>query len=240
VTLPSEIVKLLKGAASELVSLVEALESHVVATSAIPSQSAPGGDEVAPSEGPHGGPPKVATELVEIIVEPLLYPTQTTTLHLTIKDETMANYQLNAGDSVVVTLTDTDDVTGLAVPTDAGSVTVVLSNISDSVVVDPSGTFLTITGGPLNNGNTVTVNAKVNGVASKPFVGTYDVVASAPVTSSTTLTGTFGVETGPNPPFPGVASPYEYPTGTPTTAAQLAALATNPAAPADTRPLGLQ
>jgi hypothetical protein len=151
----------------------------------------------------------------------------------------MANYQLNAGDSVVVTLTDTDDVTGLAVPTDAGSVTVVLSNISDSVVVDPSGTFLTITGGPLNNGNTVTVNAKVNGVASKPFVGTYDVVASAPVTSSTTLTGTFGVETGPNPPFPGVASPYPF-GGALTTAAQLAALAANPAAPADTRPLGLQ
>lgn len=125
----------------------------------------------------------------------------------------MSNYQLNAGDSVVVSIADTDNVTGAAVVTDAGSVTAVLSNYSDTVVVDPSGLFATVTAGTTTGtGNTVTVNAKVNGVASASVVGTYDVVAATTPSDATTLSVSFGTETGPTG------------TSAPLTAAQVAAL----------------
>jgi len=156
-------------------------------------------------------------------------------LTLTIKGTKMANYQLNAGDSVVDTISDTDNVTGAAVAVDAGSVTAVLSSTTDTVVVDPSGTFATITAGTtVGVGNTVTVNATVGGVASAPFVGTYDVVAAVVVPDATTLSGTFGTESGPtgtglNPPLTAaqtaalVAAGVPY-TSAPLTAAQTAAL----------------
>ena len=122
------------------------------------------------------------------------------TLTLTTKEGLMANYQLNAGDSVVVTIADTDTVTGLAVTPDAGSVTAVLSSTTDTIVVDPSGTFVTITSGStLTTGNTVTVNATVGGVASTPAVGTYDVVAAVVPANPTALSVTFGTETAPAP-----------------------------------------
>ena len=81
----------------------------------------------------------------------------------------MSDYQLNQGDTVVVTITDTDDVTGDVVTPDAGSVSVSLSpNASSStVVLDPSGTFATITAGPNESvGDAILVDATVNGVAS--------------------------------------------------------------------------
>ena len=116
-----------------------------------------------------------------------------------LKGDLMADYQLNAGDSVVVTLTDTDAVTGAAVTPDAGSVSATLSSATDTVVVDPSGTFLTVTAGTADSvGNTVTVDATVGGVASTPWVGTYDVVAVVP--DATVLLGTFGTETPPAAP----------------------------------------
>jgi hypothetical protein len=116
----------------------------------------------------------------------------------TLKGSIMANYQLTEGDSVVITLTDTDDVTGEAVIIDPGSVTAELSDLSDSVVVDPSGTFLTLTAGSVDGlGNTVTVNATVGGVSSVPWTGTYDVVANVVTPDSTTLSGTFGTEEAP-------------------------------------------
>lgn len=125
----------------------------------------------------------------------------------------MANYQLNAGDSVVVTITDTDNVTGVEVVPDTGSVTAVLSSATDTIVVDPSGAFATITANSaISTSNTVTVNGTVGGVASKAFVGTYDVIGVAATGNATTLSGTFGTETGPTG------------TTTPLTAAQLSAL----------------
>lgn len=113
----------------------------------------------------------------------------------------MANYPLNAGDSVVATIADNDAVTGAVVTPDAGSVTAVLSSATDTVVVDPSGTFATITAGTaLGTNNTVTVNATVGGVASATAVGTYDVVAAA--ADATTLSVTFGTESAPAAPAP--------------------------------------
>lgn len=108
------------------------------------------------------------------------------------------DYQLTLGDNVVVTITATDDVTGAAVTPDPGSVTASLSNPADSVVVDPSGTFLTINAGstPLT-GNTVTVNATVNGIASAPAVGVYDDVAAAVPPDATSLSLSFGTESAP-------------------------------------------
>jgi hypothetical protein len=121
------------------------------------------------------------------------------TLTLSTKEGIMANYQLNAGDSVVVTITDTDDVTGVAVTPDAGSVSAVLSSTTDTVVVDPSGSFLTLTAGSTASvGNTLNVNATVGGVASLTAVGTYDVVAVVtPPADATTLSLSFGTETAP-------------------------------------------
>jgi hypothetical protein len=124
------------------------------------------------------------------------------TLTLSTKEGIMSNYQLNANDSVVVTITDTDDVTGEVVIPDVGSVTAVLSNANDSVVVDPSGTFLTLTAaGATSSDNTLTVNATVLGVPAGPAggaVGTYDVVADVvPPPASTTLALSFGTETSP-------------------------------------------
>ena len=108
----------------------------------------------------------------------------------------MSNYQLNAGDSVVVTVTDTDDVTGLPVTPDAGSVTAVLSSTTDTISAHADGTY-TITAGPVTDtGNTVTVNATAGGVASKAGVGTYDVVPAV-VPATTTLSVSFGTESAP-------------------------------------------
>jgi hypothetical protein len=124
----------------------------------------------------------------------------TTSLTISIQGEPMADFQLNAGDSVVVTVTDTDNVTGAAVTPDAGSVTAVLSSATDTVVVDPSGAFATITAGATTGtGNTVTVNATVGGVASASAVGTYDVVANV-APDATTLAVTFGTESAPAAP----------------------------------------
>jgi hypothetical protein len=129
-------------------------------------------------------------------------PTVKSALHLTIKGNQMANYQLNAGDSVVVTITDTDDATGLAVTIDASSVTAVLSSSTDSVVIDPSGTFLTITAGATpGTGNTVTVNATSDTAPSTSVVGTYDVVADVVTSDQTSLSLSFGTEVNPATPL---------------------------------------
>jgi hypothetical protein len=125
-----------------------------------------------------------------------------TTIHLTTEGPDMttipvADYPLTEGDSVVVTITDTDDVTGAVVALDEGGVTAELSSDTDTVVVDPSGTFLTITAGDTpSTGNTVTVNGTVNGVAATPGVGTYDVVAAV-TQDPTTISLAFGTESAP-------------------------------------------
>lgn len=116
----------------------------------------------------------------------------------TIKGNLMSNYQLNTGDSVVVTLSVTDDVTGATDTFDANSVTASLSSASDTVAVDPSQTFLTITAGSTASvGNTVTVNGSVAGLASEPWVGTYDDVQAVVSPDATTILGVFGTETAP-------------------------------------------
>jgi hypothetical protein len=142
--------------------------------------------------------PMARTALLHYLVE-----ISSTTLSLTVKGVPMSptsNYQLNAGDSVVFTLVDIDDVTGAVVTPDAGSVTAVLGSGTDTVVVDPSGTFLTITAGDtLSASNNVVINATVNGVASGPvggLVAYYDVVAVTS-TDTTTLSGSFGTEVSP-------------------------------------------
>jgi len=142
-----------------------------------------------------------------------------TELSLTTKGPNMtvipvSNYPLAAGDSVVVTVVDTDVVTGLPVTPDAGSVTAVLSSTTDTVVVDPTGTFATITAGTVEGtGNTVTVNASYKGALSTPVTGTYDVVAAVVSGDATALSVSFGTETPPA-------------TSAPLDAAQLAALVT--------------
>jgi len=142
---------------------------------------------------------KVGHALLRLL-DLLLDRLEATSLSLTTKEGPMANFPLNAGDSVVVTIADTDDVTGAVVTPDAGSVTAVLSNTADSVVVDPSGAFATLTAGATaSTDNTLTVNATVNGNASKPGVGTYDVVVVTPPPDATTVSLTFGTETPPAP-----------------------------------------
>jgi hypothetical protein len=159
-----------------------------------------------------------ALELVPLIRKALkkfLGETSSTTLNLTTEGPEMANYQLNALDSVVVTVTDTDDVTGLAVTPDAGSVTAVLSSASDTIALDPTGTFATITAGSvLGTGNTVTVNATYGGVASTPVVGTYDVVADVTPTDATSLSVAFGTETAPIGPAAASAPTHVFNTTT--------------------------
>jgi hypothetical protein len=120
--------------------------------------------------------------------------------HTTLQGDLMANYQLTTDDSVVITLTDTDDVTGDVVTPDTGSVVATLSDTTDTAVVDPSGSFVTLTGsGSVATGKTITVAATVWGVASTPFVGTYDVVDAVDTTADpTTLTGLFGIESAPS------------------------------------------
>ena len=122
-----------------------------------------------------------------------------TTLSITIQGEPMANFQLNAGDSVVVTVSDTDNVTGAVVTPDSGSVTAVLSSSADAISANSDGTY-TITAPSTDVasvGNTVTVNATVNGVASTPGVGTYDVVPAVTPADATTLAVSFGTESPP-------------------------------------------
>ena len=127
-------------------------------------------------------------------------PQDPTTLTLTIEGIEMANYQLNAGDSVVVTLTDTDNVTGAVVVPDAGSVTAVLSSSTDSIVANADGTYTITAGSVASTDNTVTANATVGGVASTAGVGTYDVVPAVVTPDATTLNVTFGTETAPAAP----------------------------------------
>jgi hypothetical protein len=127
----------------------------------------------------------------------------------------MANYQLNAGDSVVVTVTDTDVVTGEVVVPDAGSVTAVLSSTTDTLVTNADGTFTITAGTAAGTGFMVTFYATVGGIASAPGVGTYDVVA-APAPDATALSVSFGVEAAPETtPAPAVeAAPAADATGT--------------------------
>ena len=126
--------------------------------------------------------------------------TPTSFASLTIQGEPMADFQLNAGDSVVVTLTVTDDVTGDVVTPDAGSVLASLSSATDSVVDNGDGTFTLTAGQSLGTGNTLTVTGTVNGVAFGPVggaVGTYDVDADVVTPDSTTGVLTFGTESAP-------------------------------------------
>jgi hypothetical protein len=114
-----------------------------------------------------------------------------------------SNYQLTEGDSVVITITITDDQTGATVTADPGSVTAVSTNPNDTVVVDPSQTFVTLTASDaLNTDQLLTVNATVGGVAVGPTGGAvfeYDVVAPVTPPASYTMTLTAGVETAPTP-----------------------------------------
>jgi hypothetical protein len=149
--------------------------------------------------------------VIELIIA-RLESESATTLHLTIKGTEMANYPLNAGDTVVVTLTDTDNVTGAVVVPDAGSVTVVLSSSTDTITANADGTYTITAGTSTGSGNTVTANGTVGGVASAAGVGTYDVVPAVVSSDATTIAVTFGTESGPTA------------TTTPLSAAQLAAL----------------
>jgi hypothetical protein len=136
------------------------------------------------------------TNLVHLASKALQkYLTETTSNPTTtLKGDLPMNYQLNTADTVVVTITDTVDATGLATTIDPGSLTATLSDTTDSVSV--SGNTVTVTGGPtLATGKTLTVKATVNGVASTPWAGTYDVVAAVVSPTSTTLSGTFAGET---------------------------------------------
>jgi hypothetical protein len=142
---------------------------------------------------------KELRELVRLAIKILKkYAAEFTNL-TTIEGDLMSDYPLTVLDSVVVTLAYTDDVSGDAVTPDAGSVAVALSNApADSVVLDESQTFCTLTAGPSPvAGNTITVTGTVGGIASTPWVGVYDVVAAAPP-DATTITGTFGSETVPS------------------------------------------
>lgn len=153
------------------------------------------------------------TRLVELVIARLESSEASTTLHLTIKGQDMANYQLNAGDSVVVTVTDTDNVTGAVVVADAGSVSAVLTSTTDILTANADGTFSITAGATKGTGNTVTVSATVGGAASTAAVGTYDVVGPT-AGNATTLSVAFGTETGPGAVFPGAVfpgSPVEAP-----------------------------
>ena len=109
----------------------------------------------------------------------------------------MANYQLTSGDSVVVTPTVVDDVTGATVTADAGSVSAALSSTTDTLVDNTDGTFTIVAGSVDAVGNTITVQAAVNGVACTPGVGTYDVVAVVTPPDATSVSVSFGTETPP-------------------------------------------
>ena len=145
---------------------------------------------------------KLLRELIRLVEDIIarLEASETLNGYLIIQGVPMANYQLNAGDSVTVTLVVADDETGDVVTPDAGSVTAVLSDSTDSVVDNGDGTFTLTAGAALSSGNTLTVNGTVNGVAFGPVggaVGTYDV--DADVTPPDTFTGTitFGTESAP-------------------------------------------
>jgi len=112
-----------------------------------------------------------------------------------LQGDLMADYPLTTGDSVVITLTDTDTVTNEPVTIDAGSVTFTLSDTSDTAVDNADGT-ITLTGVSVASGKTITVDATVGGIASAAWVGTYDVV---PVPNPTALSGAFGTEVPPTP-----------------------------------------
>lgn len=136
--------------------------------------------------------------LLDLVIARLEIDLSHSTLTLTIEGAPMADYQLNQGDTVVVTIVDTDDVTGDVVTPDAGSVSVQLSpNASSStVVLDESETFATITAGPTASvGDAINVSATFDGVDSTPAVGTFDVVAAVvPPPDATTLSVSFGTE----------------------------------------------
>ena len=87
------------------------------------------------------------TNLVHLASKALQkYLTETTSNPTTtLKGDLPMNYQLNTADTVVVTITDTVDATGLATTIDPGSLTATLSDTTDSVSV--SGSTVTLTGG---------------------------------------------------------------------------------------------
>ena len=149
--------------------------------------------------------------LVDLVIARLESLTKTA-LSITIEGEPMANFPLDAGDSVVLTVTDTDDVTGDVVTPDAGSVSAVLSSATDTIVVNADGSFTLTAGAAASTGNTVTVEATVGGVPSTPGVGTYDVVGvTPPPPDSTTLSVSFGTETAPVAPAAAEAPASEEP-----------------------------
>ena len=86
---------------------------------------------------------KLLRELIRLVEDIIarLEASETLNGYLIIQGVPMANYQLNAGDSVTVTLVVADDETGDVVTPDAGSVTAVLSDSTDSVVDNGDGTF---------------------------------------------------------------------------------------------------
>jgi hypothetical protein len=132
--------------------------------------------------------------LIDLVIDRL--ETKSTTLSVTIQGEPMANAQINEGNTEVLTLTDTDDVTGAVVTPDPGSVSAVLSSTTDTLTVNADGTFTLTAGSVASVGNTVTFGATVGGVASKDAVGTYDVLVDVPpAPNPTTLSVTFGTET---------------------------------------------
>ena len=155
-------------------------------------------------------------ELASLALTKYLDEDVSTSLSLTIEGAPMApNYPLNANDSVVVTIVDTDDVTGLAVVPDTGSVSAVLSSTTDTIAPNADGTYTLTAGATVGVGNTVTINATVGGVASTPVVVTYDVVPAVAPADATSLSAIFGTESAPT------GAPLGAP---PLTATQLAVL----------------
>ena len=111
-----------------------------------------------------------------------------------LEGDLMADQPLTVGNSIPVTITDTDVVTGAVVTIDPGSLTATLSDTTDTAVVNADDTITLTAGTSVATDKTITVNATVGGIASEPWVGAYDVVAAP---DATALSGTFGTETAP-------------------------------------------
>ena len=108
------------------------------------------------------------------------------------------NEQLTAGDSIAIAVTVEDTTTSTPAVLDAGSEAVVLSDTTDTAVVNADGSVTLTAGTNVATGKTVTISGTVGGVVAEPWTGTYDVV-SVVVTPPDTfaITGTFGTETAP-------------------------------------------
>lgn len=106
------------------------------------------------------------------------------------------NYQLTEGDSVQVTIVVTDDVTGDVIT--PASVTATSTDPNDTVVVDPSFGFLTLTASDaLNTDQVLTVTAVSSEGATGIATGEYDVVAATTV-DPISVALTFGTESAPS------------------------------------------